>query len=278
MSNSLKKTNIGKTIATLRKESGYTQKSLADKLFISDKAVSKWERGLSYPDVTFINKLAKIFDVDTDSLFIEEDKSIVSNWAGILYFPSGVNNVKFRDKVCDKYILEIIICYYLLASISNIFIICDGDNYRFAKEFVLKYGAYSINVSVIKTTEFLTKKNKYINSNITSIMLIYDLFFIYGVGLTSSLQRAMLDKTKTIALSNPQIPIVFGPKSLVLSMLKCSDYSKNVETINLFRGYLVIKLNSISGIKKCSKLFKIIEEVGGNSLYDIDEIVRIRQL
>ena len=38
---------IGKFIASLRKEQGLTQKELADKLFVTDKAVSKWERGLS---------------------------------------------------------------------------------------------------------------------------------------------------------------------------------------------------------------------------------------
>lgn len=38
---------FGKFIQTQRKEKGYTQKELAQKLFISDKAVSKWERGVS---------------------------------------------------------------------------------------------------------------------------------------------------------------------------------------------------------------------------------------
>ena len=37
---------IGKFIANLRKEKGMTQKALADKLYVTDRAVSKWERGL----------------------------------------------------------------------------------------------------------------------------------------------------------------------------------------------------------------------------------------
>ena len=40
--------------ALLRKEKGMTQKELAEKLYVSDKAVSKWERGLSLPDIALL--------------------------------------------------------------------------------------------------------------------------------------------------------------------------------------------------------------------------------
>ena len=55
-------------IVELRKEKGFTQQELANKLHITDKAVSKWERGLSYPDITSILTLAKILDVDSSYL------------------------------------------------------------------------------------------------------------------------------------------------------------------------------------------------------------------
>ena len=51
---------IGKFIAELRKEKGMTQKELGEKLYISDKAVSKWERGLSIPDLAILEKLASV--------------------------------------------------------------------------------------------------------------------------------------------------------------------------------------------------------------------------
>lgn len=55
-------------IVKLRKEKGFTQQDLADKLHITDKAVSKWERGLSYPDITSISTLANILGVDSSYL------------------------------------------------------------------------------------------------------------------------------------------------------------------------------------------------------------------
>ncbi len=52
------KTQLGAFIAERRKALGLTQKDLAARLHVTDKAVSKWERGLSYPDVTLLEPLA----------------------------------------------------------------------------------------------------------------------------------------------------------------------------------------------------------------------------
>ena len=55
--------SIGETIATLRKEKKMTQSDLAQKMNVTDKAVSKWERGISLPDVETISKLADVLEV-----------------------------------------------------------------------------------------------------------------------------------------------------------------------------------------------------------------------
>ena len=54
---------IGNFIAVLRKEKNLTQKDLAEKLGVTDKAVSKWERGLGCPDVSLLEALSKILNV-----------------------------------------------------------------------------------------------------------------------------------------------------------------------------------------------------------------------
>lgn len=58
----------GEIISTLRKEKGLTQKELADKLNITDKAVSKWERDLACPDTQTIPRLAEILGVSIEEL------------------------------------------------------------------------------------------------------------------------------------------------------------------------------------------------------------------
>lgn len=52
--------SIGKFIQKRRIESGLTQRELGDKVFVTGKAVSKWERGLSISDVTILEKLADV--------------------------------------------------------------------------------------------------------------------------------------------------------------------------------------------------------------------------
>ncbi len=55
-------------LTELRKEKGWTQKDLAEKLFVSDKAVSKWERGLSLPDISLLIPLAEALGVTVTEL------------------------------------------------------------------------------------------------------------------------------------------------------------------------------------------------------------------
>ena len=52
----------GKRIQELRKNHGWTQKDLAVRLHVTDKSVSKWERGLNYPDMAMLEPLAKTLD------------------------------------------------------------------------------------------------------------------------------------------------------------------------------------------------------------------------
>lgn len=47
---------MGKFIAEIRKEKNMTQKDLANVLYVSDRAVSKWERGKSFPDISLLKK------------------------------------------------------------------------------------------------------------------------------------------------------------------------------------------------------------------------------
>lgn len=66
---------MGQFIAGLRKEKHLTQKELADRLHITDKAVSKWERGLSCPDIALLSNLAQILDITVDELLNAEKNS-----------------------------------------------------------------------------------------------------------------------------------------------------------------------------------------------------------
>lgn len=71
----MKKETFGNMVAVLRKEKGMTQLELAEKMGVTDKAVSKWERDLSFPDVSSIPKLAEILGVSVDELMQNKAES-----------------------------------------------------------------------------------------------------------------------------------------------------------------------------------------------------------
>jgi len=63
---------MGKFISNRRKELNLTQKDLAQKIYISDKAISKWERGLSFPDIEILESLADSLDISIVELLKSE--------------------------------------------------------------------------------------------------------------------------------------------------------------------------------------------------------------
>ncbi|MCD7866155.1 MAG: helix-turn-helix domain-containing protein [Clostridiales bacterium] len=67
------KETFGKYILQKRKAAGLSQKALADKLFVSESAVSKWERGLSYPDITLVTSLCEALHVSEHELLTASD-------------------------------------------------------------------------------------------------------------------------------------------------------------------------------------------------------------
>ncbi|MBR2612473.1 MAG: helix-turn-helix domain-containing protein [Clostridia bacterium] len=68
--------SIGANITALRKKHGLTQLALAERLGVTDKAVSRWENGQGYPDISFFPRLADIFGVTIDSLMRGDKKGI----------------------------------------------------------------------------------------------------------------------------------------------------------------------------------------------------------
>lgn len=68
---------IARNIVDLRRKNGMTQLELAEKLNYTDKAVSKWERGESIPDVAVLKTIADLFGVTVDYLLTAEHKTTV---------------------------------------------------------------------------------------------------------------------------------------------------------------------------------------------------------
>ena len=70
---------IGKFIAKKRVEKGFTQESLAEELDISNRSISKWERGICLPDTAKMPALCKLFDITINDLFSGEIVDMKNN-------------------------------------------------------------------------------------------------------------------------------------------------------------------------------------------------------
>ncbi len=81
--------NIGKTIAELRKGKGWTQGELAEKLSVTDKAVSKWENGAGNPDIATLPLLAKLLGVTIDELLTGKSNVTTTNESVFAKIASG---------------------------------------------------------------------------------------------------------------------------------------------------------------------------------------------
>lgn len=73
------KQSMGELISQFRKEQGMTQKDLADKMNVTDKAVSKWERNLSCPDINSLPTLAEALGVSVEELLNTTKREEQSN-------------------------------------------------------------------------------------------------------------------------------------------------------------------------------------------------------
>lgn len=97
------KKQIGINIAAYRKRGGMTQAGLAEKLNYSDKAVSKWERGESIPDVLTLAQLAKLFEIPVDDLL--KDPNQLPEQQGRLEKVMGKAVEKTLKRKADKRII-----------------------------------------------------------------------------------------------------------------------------------------------------------------------------
>jgi transcriptional regulator with XRE-family HTH domain len=90
---------IGKLILSLRKEKNMTQKELADKLHLSDRTISKWERGLGLPDITLLTALSDVFGVNVEQIlagYLEQNEANGGNMKKIkFYVCTACGNVLF---------------------------------------------------------------------------------------------------------------------------------------------------------------------------------------
>lgn len=112
---------FGKFIVEQRKAKGYTQKELADRLGVTDKAISRWENGHGYPDISLIEPLAKELEVTVLELMHgqrNEENSIVSSDVNEAISNAIEITISGRNSERKKTFMILIVSIVLLAGVA----------------------------------------------------------------------------------------------------------------------------------------------------------------
>ena len=143
----------GTAIKTLREKKHMTQSELAEKLCVSDKAVSKWETGKGFPDITLLEELAKALDVSVPELL---SGNTVSNTN------VSANMSKVRFYVCP-------VCGNVITSVGSAVVSCHGITLP-PLEAENAVGEHDISVSNVEDEYFVSSSHPMTKEHFISFM------------------------------------------------------------------------------------------------------------
>ena len=263
----------GKAIASLRKRAGYTQASLAEALDVSDKAVSKWERGIACPDLSLFPKLSILLDTDIDDLINGEIVERNHNWKGIVFLDE-LAAVSVYTKPLVYYLLQ----NFILVGIRDILVLGgnSSDILGTGEQWGIRltYEASSSPADLLKHPAFIS----------SSTMMIYGNTLIYGADLTRKFQYMMLSTNMAVDLvtnGNKQVPILFCHESVWKSVKgRLANWNRVDEMISginpihksFTRGVVALPMNDFDQILTASRFVQIIEQSEEKKIADLTEI------
>lgn len=242
----------GIIIQEKRIQAGFTQKTLAEALHVTDKAISKWERGICLPDTSLLPKLALLLDTDIDVLI---SKSIDwKEWAGLI----SISGCDLSQTVYDKPLVYYLLSHYLLLGVTNIHFKTDERNREFLKSKDFKQYGLSL------FYEEPTDKN---------ILLINHPWFIFGSNLTEQLQGAMLSSRTVKLVPENQDAILYcipKEKNELIEDFKTLEKKSSVRTLG--RGMVVFDMSDLDKCLDVASFVRTYQNSSGMLIGSLEEI------
>lgn len=273
---------MGTVIKTLRLKSSLTQKELADRLGITDKAVSKWERGVGTPDISMINKLSAILNIDADNLLDGNIAYLENEWSGVLRLDKFECYFSLEQNIYGKPFVYILLSYFALARIKRVNIICKAEQVLQVKTIVYSCKEFGLEI-------LINPKKNFENKN---IMIIEGPIFIYGSNLTKYFQRAMSNTTDQTVLVSFKTTDESAKSNIVWDTQLSNDDKTNYQLpISFVRksgdtlyyepianGMIHFLLKNDDDILEAANLLKLLKVKMGIDAYNLREICDKRKL
>lgn len=282
---------VGKVIKTLRIKAGFTQQELANCLEVTDKAVSKWERGLSMPDISIVNSLADLLNIDVDNLLDGNIAYLENDWTGLMMLCDFGLKIPLGSSVYDKPMVYIWISYFMLAGIKKL-VICCSDMERDGMTAIVGHGeGIGMDIEYCRPGEPLPSGN---------VMLMNESIFMYGSNLTKYFQRAMSRKQKHISLfvhkmtGDSSRKHKYESKNSISDINRCvqdhyelpvyfiKNYSGNTDirfsgaaehgTVTVGKGMIEYPLINYDDLNEISNFIRFVQKASGSQVYSVHEI------
>ncbi len=243
----------GQLIQQARIKAGFSQKTLASALHITDKAVSKWERGICLPDVSLLPKLSLLLDTDLELLISNSIEH--GEWVGLI----DISDTDFSQIVYDKPLVYYLLCHFLLVGITQIHVLTNDKNRQYLKS--ERLDRFGVDIRFTKPKE----KN---------MMVLNHPWFLFGSDLTQQFQGAMLSKGRVKLIPQNQEPVFyFIPKeecSLYLKKVKSSDFEFREKTLG--RGMICFDLNDHDKVLDVAGFVRTYQNNSGLLIGDIEGV------
>ena len=291
---------IGKAISYLRKRVGYTQKELADRIGISDKAVSIWERGISLPDISILAKLSILLDTDTESILAGSIIPHGEKWGGILKIDDNSYGIFSGTMIFDKPLVYFLLGNFMLVGIRNIRIECDERSRKFIERELGDGEKFGIHISFDEN-----------NQEFSNYMVILGRIILYGVDQTRLFQRAMAhpERFTVLSISKGNCEGKVGLKFDTEKKIVGTGQEEKVETQYIYsdmpfffcpaeklkvigdienlravvgnddfytevaaRGFIELPINTWNDVTEASSFVKTVQNACGMELYSLEEI------
>ena len=251
-------TKTGNLIAKLRKEAGYTQASLAKALNVTDKAVSKWERGYGQPDTALLPQLAKLLDCDMEILISGLSDYKDHEWTGLLILDDGETSAS--TMIYDKPLIHYLLSYFLLVGITTVDIRVNPKEYDYIRSLHLEQYGFEISFSHV------------IRAN---TMVVHDKVLVFGANLTRMFQSYMAAEDTNIipVIDGMELPIDFAHYTTDVRIIQ-----KTAERKKMTRGMVHLPLRTAEEVQDASEFVRMYQKYHNIRIADLREVAEKREI
>ena len=231
MNNRSNMIKMGNHIADLRKEKGYTQKTLGDILDVSDKTVCKWEKGIVAPDITILSSLANTLDVSVEEILSGEEVKTIDT----------LETIDLYSNITKRKLLKIFAIFILLFLLCTFFIFRVEDY-------------YSWHLTPLYSEGNISSVGYIISNNKESKIMINKIFFNEEISTdVVKVEISLNDNKKQIYYKQKEIDEINNINDYLENYILYIDYNKSISVNDLQLLITVYESNNMTTYKMSYK-------------------------